>query len=83
MVKSLSAKPTKWSNTLKQLSVLDHFVGLALKELIIAYTKLKFTISQAKFLNVLIAVLILVIIINVIIAVLVLLYIVTIYRSSH
>ena len=41
-VNPLSAKPTKWSNTLKQfvgklptncLSVLDHFVGLALKEL--------------------------------------------------
>ena len=39
---SLSANPTKWSNTLKQfinklptnyLSVLDHFVGLALKGL--------------------------------------------------
>ena len=38
----LSANPTKWSNTLKQfvgnlsincLSVLDHFVGLALKGL--------------------------------------------------
>ena len=38
----LSAKPTKWSNTLKQfvgklttncLSVFDHFVGLALKGL--------------------------------------------------
>ena len=32
----LSANPTKWSNTLKQfvgvfLSVLDHFMGLALK----------------------------------------------------
>ena len=39
---SLSANPTKWSNTLKQfvgnwpascLSVFDQFVGLALKEL--------------------------------------------------
>ena len=39
---SLSANPTKWSNTLKQfvdclptnyLSVLDHFLGLALKGL--------------------------------------------------
>ena len=39
---TLSANPTKWSNTLKQfvgklttncLSVFDHFVGLALKEL--------------------------------------------------
>ena len=39
----LSAKPTKWSNTLKQfvgklstnfLSVFDHFVGLAFKGLI-------------------------------------------------
>ena len=36
----LSANPTKWSNTLKQfveptnrLSMFDHFVGLALKEL--------------------------------------------------
>ena len=40
---ALSADPTKWSNTLKEfvdeklticLSVLDHFVGLALKGLI-------------------------------------------------
>ena len=30
----LSANFTKWSNTLKQLSVFDHFVGLALKWLI-------------------------------------------------
>ena len=33
----LSANPTKWSNTFKQfvgnLSVFDHFVGLALKGL--------------------------------------------------
>ena len=29
----LSAKITKWSNTLKQLSVFDHFVGLALEGL--------------------------------------------------
>ena len=42
MFNPLSAKPTKWSNTLKQfvgklatncLSVFDHFVGLALKGL--------------------------------------------------
>ena len=41
-LKALSANPIKWSNTLKQfvgkfptncLSVFDHFVGLALKEL--------------------------------------------------
>ena len=41
-LKSLSANPTKWSNTLKQfvgklptncLSVFDHFEGLALKGL--------------------------------------------------
>ena len=41
-VKPLSANPTKWSNTLKQfvgnfptncLSMFDHFVILALKEL--------------------------------------------------
>ena len=41
-INSLSANPTKWSNTLKQfvgelpanrLSVFDHFVGLALKGL--------------------------------------------------
>ena len=41
-INPLSANPTKWSNTLKQfvgrlaancLSVFDHFVGLALKEL--------------------------------------------------
>ena len=41
-VNTLSANPTKWSNTLKQfigklpmncLSVFDHFVGLALKGL--------------------------------------------------
>ena len=30
----LSANFTKWLNTLKQLSVFDHFVGLALKWLI-------------------------------------------------
>ena len=45
---SLSANPTKWSNTLKQLvgnlttnclSVFDHFVILALKELIYKYIK--------------------------------------------
>ena len=39
MLNPLSANPTKWSNTLKQflgyLSVFDHFVGLALKGLII------------------------------------------------
>ena len=44
----LSANPTKWSNTLKQfvgnmptncLSVFDHFVGLALKGLIMYLTK--------------------------------------------
>ena len=29
----LSANPTKWSNILKQLSVFDHFVILALKGL--------------------------------------------------
>ena len=43
----LSANFTKWSNTLKQfvgklptncLSVFDHFVGLALKGLMISYT---------------------------------------------
>ena len=35
-LKPLSANPTKWSNTLMVkhcLSVFDHFVGLALKEL--------------------------------------------------
>ena len=45
MLNPLSTNPTKWSNTLKQfvgklptncLSVFDHFVGLALKGLIIA-----------------------------------------------
>ena len=30
-IKPLSANPTKWSNTLKQFIVFDHFVGLALK----------------------------------------------------
>ena len=44
----LSANPTKWSNTLKQLvgklatnclSVFDYFVGLALKELSITKRK--------------------------------------------
>ena len=42
ILNTLSANPTKWSNTLKQfvgklpancLSVFDHFVGLALKGL--------------------------------------------------
>ena len=42
---ALSANPTKWSDTLKQfvgklptncLSVFDHFVGLALKGLIVS-----------------------------------------------
>ena len=42
IINPLRAKPTKWSNTLKQfvgksqeivLSVFDHFVGLALKGL--------------------------------------------------
>ena len=32
-VNLLSASLTKWSNTLKQLSVFDHFVGLVLKGL--------------------------------------------------
>ena len=41
-INALSANPTKWSNTLKQLigfclSVFDHFVGLALKALILTY----------------------------------------------
>ena len=31
---ALSANPIKWSNTLKQVSVFDHFVGLVLKGLI-------------------------------------------------
>ena len=37
LLNTLSANPSKWSNTLKQfvgkLSVFDHFVGLALKGL--------------------------------------------------
>ena len=33
IINPLSANPTKWSNTLKLLSVFDHFVGLALKGL--------------------------------------------------
>ena len=46
---SLSANPIKWSKTLKQLvgnlpticlSVFDHFVGLALKELIVCFPKI-------------------------------------------
>ena len=41
-VDSLSANPTKWSNTLQQfvgnsLSVFDHFVWLSLEELIRFY----------------------------------------------
>ena len=48
-VNALSAKITKWSDTLKQfvgklptncLSVFDNFVGLALKELMTANTKI-------------------------------------------
>ena len=47
----LSANPTKWSNTLKQfvgnlptncLSVFDHFVGLALKGLILPQVTTQF-----------------------------------------
>ena len=48
-INPLSANPTKWSNTLKQfvgnfptncLSVFDHFVGLALKELRLTVSKI-------------------------------------------
>ena len=50
VLNSLSASPTKWSNTLKQfvgklptncLSVFDHFLGLALKELTLKNTQLR------------------------------------------
>ena len=34
-VNPLSANLTNWSNTIKQVSIFDHFVGLALKALIV------------------------------------------------
>ena len=55
LVNPLSANPTKWSNTLKQfvgklatncLSVFDHFVGLALKGLIIRVHYMLFFINN-------------------------------------
>ena len=58
-VNSLSANPKKWSNTLKQfvgnlptncLSVFDHFVGLALKELSTPDWDLDFIFTNSFFL---------------------------------
>ena len=54
-IKPLSAKVTKWSNTLKQfvgmptncLSVFDHFVGLALEGLIMHSPSIKGPLSQS------------------------------------
>ena len=54
-INSLSANPTKWSNTLKQfvgnlptncLSVFDHFVKLALKGLKVGLCKIKKTTQK-------------------------------------
>ena len=51
----LSANPTKWSNTLKQfvgklpancLSVFDHFVGFALKGLVLFLVDVDLTVAS-------------------------------------
>ena len=52
---TLSANPTKWSNTLKQfvgklpancLSVFDHFVGFALKGLVLFLVDVDLTVAS-------------------------------------